>query len=651
MSMTHRMIAVFTALCLAATGLAVLVASQIAPRTGLVSFHDYSELTAYLDRTQGQNYASFRNGSMFGVINAPAAPVAGTPSTPQEDYSGTNVQVAGIDELDTMKTDGAYLYLAGAHDVAIVRGVPAADLAVVARVPAAIPVNETVNVSGATVTGLFVVNDRLVIVASSASYYPFGILQGRPATIAIGAPALIGPWGGETFVSVYSIVDPTNPVPLFTTSVSGNAVTGRLIAPYVYLVINEFVVKVNDTYVIPSTCVNGSCEAVPPESIYYDANANEAGTFTNLLAMDVDSGSQNLVSVITGYTSTVYMSFDALYLTYTKWDIPASGPVLFGFATAPSSVRTTIHKVHVEGMSMEAVAHADVPGTLLNQFSLDEKDGYLRVFTTVDHWSEFSSSQDNNLYILAADLRQVASIEGIAPGEYIRSARFMGDRAYLVTFEKTDPLFVIDVSDPTAPRILGELKIPGYSDYLHPLDEDHLLGIGKNTVNATEGDFSWYQGLKIAVFNVSDVANPVQASEYIVGDRGTNSDVLWDHKAFLSIPSRGLVVLPVDLAIINASQYPDPLPPWAYGETVWQGAYVLSVSLEGGIGLVGRVTHENGTADPYRGAYLDYQYMIHRSLHIGDVLYTVSPAMVKANGLADLSEIAAVVYEDGTPGI
>jgi hypothetical protein len=107
----------------------------------------------------------------------------------------------------------------------------------------------------------------------------------------------------------------------------------------------------------------------------------------------------------------------------------------------------------------------------------------------------------------------------------------------------------------------------------------------------------------------------------------------------------------VDLAIINASQYPDPLPPWAYGETVWQGAYVLSVSLEGGIGLVGRVTHENGTADPYRGAYLDSQYMIHRSLHIGDVLYTVSPAMVKANGLADLSEIAAVVYEDGTPGI
>ena len=134
-------------------------------------------------------------------------------------------------------------------------------------------------------------------------------------------------------------------------------------------------------------------------------------------------------------------------------------------------------------------------------------------------------------------------------------------------------------------------------------------------------------------------------SQYIIGDRGTNSDVLSDHKAFLSIPSRGLAVIPVDLAIINASQYPEPLPPWAYGEVVWQGAYVLSLSLSDGIGLHGRVTHQNGTPDPYKGVYLDYRYAIHRSLYIGDVLYTISQAMVKANALVDLSDLASVVYE------
>ncbi|HLE54576.1 MAG TPA: beta-propeller domain-containing protein [Thermoplasmata archaeon] len=638
--MKRRMLALFLALCVAATSLTLLVAVSVAPAQGLTAFRSYSELTSYLDRVVGQGYASFRSGQ-GGLLTGPAAPGAGG------EYSGTNVQVAGIDELDTVKTDGSYLYLAGDRDVAIVRAIPASDLAVVARVPAAVTSNATVNVSAAQVTGLFVVGQKLIVVASSGYSYPIDYVRGAPSSPVVGAPVLIAPWGGtggDTLVSVYGVEDPAHPRLLRTYEVSGSPVTGRLIPPFVYLVINQPVVKVNDTYVIPSTCDGGGCEALPPESIRYDPSANEAGSFTNLFAFDADTGVADLVSVVTGYASTVYVSFESLYLTYTKWNEGPVDPVLFGIATPPTSVWTTIHKVRLAGITMEPVAHSDVPGTLLNQFSLDEKDGYLRVFTTVLQWSENTFSQDNGLYVLDGGLAQVGRIEHIAPGENIHSARFLGDRAYLVTFQKIDPLFVIDVSVPTAPKILGELKIPGYSDYLHPIDEDHLLGIGKDTTNATEGDFSWYQGLKIALFNVSDVANPVQMSQYIIGDRGTGSDVLSDHKAFLSIPARGLAVIPVDLAIIKASQYPDPLPPWAYGEIVWQGAYVLSVDLAGGIGLHGRVTHQNATADAYPGANLDYRYAIHRSLYIGDVLYTISQAMVKANALADLSELASIVY-------
>ncbi len=635
------MIALFLALCVAATaGFALLVTISVAPPQGLTPFRSYSELTAYLDRVTGQAYPYFRDAS-GGLLTGPAAPGEGG------GYSGTNVQVAGIDELDTVKTDGSYIYLAGDLDVAIVRAVPASELAIVARVPAAVSTNASVNVSAARVTGLFLVEQRLIVVASSGYEYPLDYLRGAP-TSPIGAPVLIAPWGGtggDTLVSVYGVEDPAHPSLLRTYEVSGSPVTGRLIPPFVYLVINQPVVKVNDTYVVPSTCDGGGCEALPPESIQYDPSANEAGSFTNLFAFDADTGAADVLSVVTGYASTVYMSFESLYLTYTKWIEGTTSPLPFGIATVPTAVWTTIHKVRLAGTVMETVAHSDVPGTLLNQFSLDEKDGYLRVFTTVVHWDENTFNQDNGLYVLDSGLARVGSIEHIAPGESIHSARFLGDRAYLVTFEKIDPLFVIDVSVPTAPRLLGELTIPGYSDYLHPIDEDHLLGIGKDTTNATEGDFSWYQGLKIALFNVSDVSHPVQMSQYVIGDRGTGSDVLWDHKAFLSIPARGLAVIPVDLAIINASQYPDPLPPWAYGEVVWQGAYVLSVDLDGGIGLYGRVTHQNGTADPDGGVYLDSRYAIHRSLYIGDVLYTISQAMVKANALADLSELASVVYE------
>ncbi|NIP67558.1 hypothetical protein GWM83_02345, partial [Candidatus Bathyarchaeota archaeon] len=111
-------------------------------------------------------------------------------------------------------------------------------------------------------------------------------------------------------------------------------------------------------------------------------------------------------------------------------------------------------------------------------------------------------------------------LEDLAPGEKIYSARFMGDRGYLVTFRKVDPLFVLDLSQPTNPKVLGKLKIPGYSDYLHPYDENHIIGVGKETVAAEQGDFAWYQGVKISLFDVTDVEDPREIDKYEIGDRG-----------------------------------------------------------------------------------------------------------------------------------
>ena len=233
--MKRRMIALFLALCVAAAGLALLVAVSVAPPQGLTSFRSYSELTAYLDRVQGRGYAYFRDGS-GGLLTGPAAPGAGG------DYSGTNVQVAGIDELDTVKTDGSYLYLAGDRDVAIVRAVPASDLAVVARIPSAVGANASVDVSAARVTGLFVVNQKLIVVASSGYSYPIDYVRGAPSSTVVGAPVLIAPWGGtggDTLVSVYGVEDPAHPSLLRTYQISGSPMTGRLIPPFVYLVINQ----------------------------------------------------------------------------------------------------------------------------------------------------------------------------------------------------------------------------------------------------------------------------------------------------------------------------------------------------------------------------------------------------------------------------
>jgi inhibitor of cysteine peptidase len=243
---------------------------------------------------------------------------------------------------------------------------------------------------------------------------------------------------------------------------------------------------------------------------------------------------------------------------------------------------------------------------------------------------------------LNMSLAVVGKLENLATGENLHSARFMGDKCYLVTFIKTDPLFVIDLSQPAYPKVLGLLKIPGYSDYLHPYDENHIIGVGKETVEASEGDFAWYQGLKLSLFDVSNVNEPKQLSKYVIGDRGTDSPVLSDPKAFLFDKSRNLLVIPVDLAVIDKSAVAPG--PSAYGTFVWQGVYVFRLTLNDGFVLSGTVTQMENNVTSQNGNYywMNSDYWINRALYIGNTLYTVSNARVQLNSLENLALIAKV---------
>jgi len=224
----------------------------------------------------------------------------------------------------------------------------------------------------------------------------------------------------------------------------------------------------------------------------------------------------------------------------------------------------------------------------------------------------------------------------------------MGDKGYIVTFKKTDPLFVLDLSDPTNPTILGKLKIPGYSDYLHPIDENHLIGLGKDTVESTYGDFAWYQGIKMAIFDVSDVNNPIELHKIIIGDRGTDSYALHDHKAFLYDKEKELLVIPVTLAEISDEQKQETESEFmrspSYGEYTFQGAMVYNVSLENGFSERGRITHVTKEDELKRGYYYGDQYSVKRAFYISDNLYTFSASMLKASNLNSLNEISNVLF-------
>jgi uncharacterized secreted protein with C-terminal beta-propeller domain len=298
------------------------------------------------------------------------------------------------------------------------------------------------------------------------------------------------------------------------------------------------------------------------------------------------------------------------------------------FAVPVPIDKTIVHLIDIANGGILYGGSGEVPGRILNQFSMDEYEGYFRTATA-------ASAHENGVFVLDRNLTIVGRLENIAPGENFHSARFMGDLCYLVTFRKVDPLFTIDLSDPTEPRMLGELKITGYSDYLHPYDQDHLIGVGKETVAAEDGPYSWYQGLKISLFDVTDKSTPEELGNYVIGDRGTDSPVLYEHKAFLFDKERSLLVLPVSVAKIDSSRFPDGVPPYTLGSMVWQGAYVLTVSLDlpDKIAFRGKVTHiENEDLT-------DTSHYVTRALFIEDVLYTISASKIKMNSLQDLTPI------------
>ena len=321
--------------------------------------------------------------------------------------------------------------------------------------------------------------------------------------------------------------------------------------------------------------------------------------------------------------------------------------------------RTVIHKFSL-GSNVKYEGSGEVGGHVLNQFSMDESGDFFRIATTSGELGGFGSnskSVENGIYVLDESLEVVGKLEGLAPGEKIYSARFMGDRAYLVTFKKVDPLFVIDLKDPANPKVLGKLKIPGYSDYLHPYDENYLIGLGKDAVPAENGDFAWYQGGKLSLFDVRDVANPKEVASYKIGDRGTESEALHDHKAFLFSREKNLLFIPITLAEIKNRDGTGESPQAGiraipaggnmpqYGEFTFQGAYVFSIDPERGFALRGRVSH-GSQEDLMKSGYYYGGPAVHRSAYIGDTLYTISDSFVMANDLATLNEQAVVSLEN-----
>jgi len=607
------------------------------------------------------------------------------------DYSATNNQVVGVDEADIIKTDGSFIYALVRNDLLIIKASPAGDSQIISKITfKSRPLDIFIKGTSLAVFG----NDDQIFASElyqsfrrQNSYTFFKVFDlNDPSN-----PQLVRDLDFEGYYTDARLID--NYVYFITNNaayyVEGEPLTPRVItngavlsaecldsspcfAPDVYY----FDVPYDSYNYTSITAINiqdnseeisGQVYLMNSSQNLYVSKSNIYITYTEylneyeleqevkqeLVLTSLSASDQNKISEIKAAPNFILTKDEKQikiswiidrYLSslgeaeQIVWQSNIDNALSKKLKQkAKDMEKTIIHKIAISGRTIEYQAKGEVSGQVLNQFSMDENAGYFRIATTRSSlWSRiFDRPQDSysNIYVLDANLQLVGSLENLATTERIYAARFMGDRLYLVTFKQTDPLYVINLVDPTKPEILGAIKVPGFSTYLHPVDQNgtKLLGLGRQAIDDGSGGVT-VQGLKLSLFDFSDLSRPQELDSYILGDQRSDSIALTDHKAFLYSAEKNIISIPAVLRENN-------------GRLSFAGALIFTLENDV-INLRGRIDHSAGgyfTQSDYWRGFNYFDNTVKRSLYINDNLYTFSNKFLKINSLTDLGEVKSLI--------
>ena len=592
------------------------------------------------------------------------------------EYSTTNNQVTGVDEPDFIKNDSKYIYIVSGNTITIIDGYPGESAKVILKT--------AIDVEYQYIENMFLNNNRLVIFyndQSNEEIIPEFDFMPRPTYQPI------------THVMIIDISDKQNLKILKDYSIDGNFSQARMIGDNVYFVTNSYIDFQFPRFpvIFENSKKIMNPDAFYFENSEEMTNFN---TITALNIIDYTINSETFLSGYSGtfyvseknfyityqqnipyrfYQDLAKEKFFEVILPFFSNEIQAQINVIYENDKTDSEKwaeiseiiesqydkmnkqekeelfkkinleiskfdarvqqefnKTIIHKISIDGTNLKYVAKGSVPGRLLNQFSLDENKDKLRVATTLEYYLDNQGmTRTNGIYNLDKNLELVGSLENVAKDESIFSARFMGDRLYLVTFQQIDPFFVIDLSSDT-PKILGELKIPGFSNYLHPFDENTIIGLGRDT-KISEDNRVEQLGIKIALYDVQDVNNPQEVSKFVIGDSSSYSEATYNHKAFFFDKTRNVISIPISEDIKSTSSG------FAPNYQRWNGFYIFSIDKN--IELKGTIEHSDNSQGYYG-------FSNSRTFFIDETLYTVSNSKLKINNIEDLVPLNEIQLEN-----
>lgn len=620
---------------------------------------------------------------------------AGSGAAASADYSNTNNQVAGVDEADIIKTDGTYIYALVRNELKIIKANPASEASVISTITfKSRPEDIFINGTNLAVFG----SDQQIYTMEAYRSFrrqnPYTFFKvfdiSNPAD-----PKLVrdldfeGSYTDARLIGDYAY--------LFTSSY-GNYIEDEPLVPRVIssgtVLANDCGLNANcfmpdvyyfdipyDSYSFSNvTAINlkDNNEAISGESYLMNSGQNlyvsqkniyitytqylneyeiEQAVKRELVYPNLISDDQDKITKIEAADSYILSKNEKQYKVATIIDHYLNSLSADEQKNLQASIdsslkqklverakdmeKTIIHKIGINGRAVEYRGMGEVSGQVLNQFSMDENGEYFRIATTRNQiWSRLTETPEksfNNIYVLNNELKTVGSLENLATDERIYSARFMGERVYLVTFKQTDPLYVISLSDPSKPSVLGAIKIPGYSTYLHPADKNgnKLIGFGRDAEENSNGGAT-VKGLKLTLFDFTDLSQPKELDSYLIGDSSSDSIALQDHKAFLYSESKNILSIPAVLRENNKISF--------------AGALVFNIS-ENRFSLKGQIDHSEGgnfSESDYWGGYGYYDNSVKRSLYINDQLYTFSNKFLKINNISDLTTVKNIILTIGT---